>query len=137
VDMGIDPMYVGTAVLVVCAQKLLRRICKDCTDAYMPSAEELKSAGLPPEFVEGGTFRIGKGCAVCNNTGFKGRVAIHEVLRVNAPIRKAIFEAKDLKSFKALCISEGMKTMRMVALDDWKRGLTTLEEVLTETAQDK
>jgi type IV pilus assembly protein PilB len=137
VDMGIDPMYVGTAVLIVCAQKLLRRICKDCSEPYTPTAEELAEARIGPEFLENGAFRKGRGCAACGNTGYKGRVAVHEVLRVNATVRKAIFENKDLKQLKAVAIASGMRTMRMVALDDWKRGLTTLEEVLVETAEDK
>jgi type IV pilus assembly protein PilB len=137
VDMGIDPMYVGTAVLIVCAQKLLRGICKDCAETYVPSEAELKEAGLSADFAAGGSFRRGKGCPNCNNTGYKGRVAVHEVLRVNAAVRKAIFDAKDLKQLKAICIQNGMKTMRTVALNDWKRGLTTLEEVLLETAEDK
>jgi type IV pilus assembly protein PilB len=137
VDMGIDPMYVGTAVLVVCAQKLLRRVCKDCAQPYTPTEQELHEAGLTADFLTGGTFMKGKGCAVCNGTGFKGRVAIHEVVKVNAAVRKAIFEGKDLKQLKAVCVENGMKTMRTVALADWKRGLTGLEEVLVETAPDK
>jgi type IV pilus assembly protein PilB len=137
VDMGIDSMYVGTAVLIVCAQKLLRRICKDCAEPYTPTPEELVEAHLGPEFLANGAFRKGRGCTVCNGSGFKGRVAVHEVLRINAQVRKAIFDNKDLKQLKAVAIASGMRTMRMVALDDWKRGLTTLEEVLVETAEDK
>jgi type IV pilus assembly protein PilB len=137
VDMGIDPMYVGTAVLVVCAQKLLRRICKDCSEPYTPSAEELQEAKLGQDFLAGGAFAKGRGCPTCNNTGYKGRVAIHEVLKVTTAVRKAIFEKKDLNALKLICIASGMKTMRVVALNDWKRGLTTLEEVLGETAPDK
>ena len=137
VDMGIDPMYVGTAVLIVCAQKLLRRICKDCSEPYTPTPEELAEAKLPPEFAQGGQFQKGRGCPACGNSGFKGRVAIHEVLKVNAAVRKAIFDKKDLNAMKLICIANGMRTMRMVALDDWKRGLTSLEEVLGETAPDK
>lgn len=137
VDMGIDPMYVGTSVLIVCAQKLLRRICKDCAESYTPTADELAEVKLGLEFLENGAFRKGRGCAVCNSSGYKGRLAVHEVLRVNPLVRKAIFEAKDLKQLKAVAIESGMKTMRTVALNDWKRGLTTLEEVLTETSEDK
>jgi type IV pilus assembly protein PilB len=137
VDMGIDPMYVGTAVLVVCAQKLLRRVCKECAEPYTPTAEELKEIGLGSEFLEGGTFRKGRGCAVCNNTGYKGRLAVHEVVRMTAPVRKAIFDKMDLKQLKVVCMTAGMQTMRVVALNDWKRGLTTLDEVLSETAPDK
>ena len=137
VDMGIDPMYVGTAVLVVCAQKLLRRICKDCAAPYTPDEKEQHESGMPAEFFTGGQFMKGKGCGTCGGSGFKGRVAIHEVLKVNAVVRKAIFEKIDLNALKLVCIKQGMRTMRKVALDDWKRGYTTLEEVLGETAPDK
>jgi type IV pilus assembly protein PilB len=137
VDMGIDPMYVGTAVLVVCAQKLLRRNCKDCSEPYTPTPEELKEAGITAESLAGAKIMKGKGCPTCNGTGFKGRVAIHEVLKVSAVIRKAIFDKKDLNAMKRICIDNGMKSLRVIALQDWKKGLTTLEEVLAETAPDK
>ena len=137
VDMGVDPMYVGTSVLVVCSQRLLRKVCKDCGEPYTPSDEELAQAGVGREFLEGGQFRKGKGCATCNNTGHKGRVAVHEVVGVNAAIRKAIFDKKNLKELKKICIDNGMETMRQVSLNDWKRGLTSLHDVLEETAPDK
>jgi type IV pilus assembly protein PilB len=92
---------------------------------------------MPPEYFTGGQFMKGKGCPSCGGSGFKGRVAIHEVLKVNAAVRKAIFEKIDLNALKIVCIKNGMRTMRKVAMDDWKRGLTTLEEVLGETAPDK
>jgi type IV pilus assembly protein PilB len=137
VDMGIDPMYVGTAVLVVCAQKLLRRICKDCKEPHTVSSEDLRMAGFKPEDMKGATLFKGKGCPSCNHTGYRGRLAIHEVLKVNSPVRKGIFQKLDLKQFKDLAVKNGMLTMRQVAIMDWKRGLTTLEEILAETAPDK
>ncbi len=137
VDMGIDPMYVGTAVLVVCAQKLLRRICKDCKTSYVPDAKEIKEAGVGADFLKDGAFMRGVGCPTCGGGGYKGRLAIHEVLKVSPLVRKAIFEKKDLKELKRICVADGMRTMRMVGLDDWKRGLASLEDVLAETAPDK
>jgi type IV pilus assembly protein PilB len=137
VDMGIDSMYVGTAVLVVCAQKLLRRVCKDCRELHAPTEEELKAAGLKAADIAGATLFKAKGCPVCRNTGFKGRVAIHEVLKVNTEVRKAIFQKIDLKQLKEVAIQNGMMTMRRIAINDWKKGFTTLEEVLAETAPDK
>jgi type IV pilus assembly protein PilB len=137
VDMGIDPMYVGTSVLVVCSQKLLRRVCKDCGETYTPSDEELHQAGMGREFLEGGNFRRPKGCPTCVNTGYKGRTAVHEVVGINAAVRKAIFDKKNLKELKTVCMENGMQTMRQVALNDWKRGLTSLHEVLNETAADR
>jgi type IV pilus assembly protein PilB len=137
VDMGIDPMYVGTAVLVVCAQKLLRRLCKDCREPHLPTAAELKEAGFTAADMAGATTFKPKGCPTCRNTGYKGRVAIHEVLKVNTHVRKAIFQKIDLKQLKDIAINNGMVTMRKIAANDWKHGHTSLEEVLAETAPDK
>ncbi len=137
VDMGVDPMYVGTSVLVVCAQRLLRRVCKDCAEPYTPTPEELSSAGVERSFLEGGQFRRGKGCASCGDTGYRGRLAVHEVVAINPVVRKAIFERVNLKVLRKVCMENGMATMRQVALDEWKRGLTSLREVLDETAADR
>jgi len=128
---------VGTAVLVVCAQKLLRRVCKDCREPHIPTPAELKEAGLKNEDLAGATMFKAKGCPTCRNTGFKGRVAIHEVLKVNTHVRKAIFQKIDLKQLKEIAIQNGMVTMRKIAINDWLHGHTTLEEVLAETAPDK
>ncbi|MGH7442698.1 MAG: GspE/PulE family protein, partial [bacterium] len=97
VDMGVDPMYVGTSVLVVCSQRLLRRVCKDCGEPYLPSEAELSEAGLGRGFLEGGQFRRGRGCASCAETGYRGRLAVHEVVGVNSAVRKAIFDKVNLK----------------------------------------
>jgi type IV pilus assembly protein PilB len=137
VDMGVDPMYVGTSVLVVCSQRLLRRVCKDCGEDYTPDDKELELAGVGKEFLEGGQFRRGKGCPTCANTGYKGRVAVHEVVGINTAIRKAIFDKVNLKELKKICVENGMETMRAVATHDWKRGLTSLHEVINETAPDR
>jgi|SRR5665213_3624088 len=137
VDMGVDPMYVGTSVLVVCSQRLLRRVCKDCGESYTPSEEELADSGIDKSFLDGGQFRRGKGCVTCANTGYRGRVAVHEVVAINAAVRKAIFERVNLKDLKKICVANGMETMRHVALDNWKQGLTSLHEVLSETAPDR
>jgi type IV pilus assembly protein PilB len=137
VDMGVDPMYVGTSVLVVCSQRLLRRVCKDCGENYTPDDAELAMAGVGKDFLEGGVFRRGKGCPTCASTGYRGRVAVHEVVGINTGIRKAIFDKVSLKELKKICVDNGMQTMRQVALNDWKRGLTSLHEVINETAPDR
>lgn len=137
IDMGIDPMYVGTAVLVVCAQKLLKRICANCKQPYTPTPEELKQLNLGPQQLAGATLLKGAGCDTCHGTGYKGRLAVHEVLKVNAAVRRAIFEKLDLKKLKEVAVKNGMLTMRQVALTDCLKGLTTIEEILAETAPDK
>ena len=135
VDMGIDPMYVGTAVLLVCAQKLLRRNCSSCKAEYTPTDEELKKLNITREHLGDAKIYQGKGCDACNKTGYKGRVAVHEVLPVNAAIRKAIFDQVDLLKFKDIAIKNGMDTMRVVAIDELKKGVTSIDEVLAETSE--
>jgi type IV pilus assembly protein PilB len=137
VDTGVDPMYVGTAVLVVCAQKLLRRVCSNCKQPYTPTPEEIEALGLAPEKIAGGSYAKGTGCDQCHKTGYKGRLAVHEVMKVNPVIRKAIFDKMNLKDLKATARANGMATMREVAFEECRKGITTIEEIIAETAPDK
>jgi type IV pilus assembly protein PilB len=133
VDMGIDPVYVGTSVLVVCAQKLLRRICKSCKTPWTPDPESLRRAKLSPQDFEGLTLFRGAGCAECNQTGYKGRLAVHEVLRVDSRVRKVIFGRGNLNDLRTVARQTGMASMREIAMMKCREGVTTLEEVLAET----
>jgi type IV pilus assembly protein PilB len=137
VDTGVDPMYIGTAVLVVCSQKLLRRVCANCKQSYIPSDADLAELGYTRAQAEGGTFFKGTGCDSCHKTGYRGRIAVHEVMKVNPAVRKAIFERANLKSLKAIARENGMATMREIAWDECKRGNTSIREVIAETAMDK
>jgi type IV pilus assembly protein PilB len=134
VNMGIEPFLVGTAVNLIQAQRLIRRICAQCkvevTD--MP-AKTLIEIGVPPEQV--GTFKLfkGRGCGVCNGTGYKGRVGLYEVMEIGEGIRDLIMVGATAVEIKRKALEEGMLTLRMSGVEKIKNGVTTIEEVLRET----
>jgi type IV pilus assembly protein PilB len=132
-DMGIDAVYVGSAVLCVASQRLLRKICDSCKEEITHSEEELKRVGLTPQDIAGSKFYKGKGCAECHNTGYRGRLAVYEVMPVNNVIREIIFKKGTLGELKAAAKTSGLKNLRDAATIKWRKGFTTLEEVLGET----
>lgn len=134
VDMGIDRMYVGSSLLCVVAQRLVRRVCKDCTDSYEPDDDELTKLRLSRGDIAGHNCQRGKGCAICGGTGYKGRVALYEIMRMTPKVEEAIYRGDDLNDLTDTCIAEGMQTLRMLAVKKWKMGVTTADEVLAVTA---
>ena len=134
VNMGIEPFLVGTAVNLIQAQRLIRRICANCkieiTD--IPS-KTLIEIGFPPDAV--GTFKLykGRGCGACNGTGYKGRVGLYEVMEISEGIRDLIMVGATAVEIKRKALEEGMLTLRMSGLEKIKAGITTVEEVLRET----
>jgi type IV pilus assembly protein PilB len=138
VDMGIDPIYVGSSVLVSCSQRLVRRICDHCKEKIKElDLIKAKKWGIPSVMLEGGTFYEGAGCPNCNYTGYKGRIAAYEVLPVNLAIREIIFKKGSLNDLKREAWKQGMVTIRESAIELMKNGTTTLDEVIRETLQDK
>jgi type IV pilus assembly protein PilB len=136
VDMGIDRMYVGSALLCVVAQRLVKRLCKDCNQPYVPNEAELIALKMTPKDIEGANIRKGKGCATCGGSGYKGRVALYEIMRMTPAVEEAIYRGDDLNDLTEICIKEGMATLRMLAVKKWKAGATSLEEILAVTAAD-
>jgi type IV pilus assembly protein PilB len=134
VDMGVDRMYVGSSLLCVVAQRLVRRVCKDCTEAYEPDEDELTKLRIAREDIAGHNCHRGKGCATCGGTGYKGRVALYEIMRMTPKVEEAIYRGDDLNDLTDVCIAEGMWTLRMLAVKKWKMGVTTADEVLAVTA---
>ena len=132
-DLGIDPVYVGASVLAVASQRLVKRICDKCKEPFKASEEELLHVGLNPEDIATATIFKGRGCDNCNQTGYKGRLAVFEVLPMTAAIRETIFARGTLNQIKAAAKGSGFKSLREAALIKWKQGHTTLEEVLGET----
>jgi type IV pilus assembly protein PilB len=134
VNMGIEPFLVGTAVNLIQAQRLIRRICANCkfevTD--IPS-KTLIEVGFTPDEV--GSFKLykGKGCGTCNGTGYKGRVGLYEVMEISEGIRDLIMVGATAVEIKRKALEEGMLTLRMSGLEKIKAGVTTIEEVLRET----
>ncbi|HRU38269.1 MAG TPA: ATPase, T2SS/T4P/T4SS family [Candidatus Goldiibacteriota bacterium] len=138
IDMGIDPIYVGSSVLVAASQRLVRRICANCKEKVKEiDFVKAKKWGIPEKVIEGGTYYEGAGCPACHYTGYKGRMAVYEVLPVNNTIREAIFKKATLNELKRVAWKNGMITMRESAIELMKKGITTLDEVIRETLQDK
>jgi type IV pilus assembly protein PilB len=134
VNMGIEPFLVGTAVNLIQAQRLIRKICTQCKHEItdVPS-KTLIDIGFTPEQV--GTFKLfkGRGCQTCNGTGYKGRVGLYEVMEISEGIRDLIMVGATAVEIKRKALEEGMLTLRMSGLEKIKAGITTIEEVLRET----
>jgi type IV pilus assembly protein PilB len=117
IDMGIDPIYVGSSVLCTVGQKLVRCICANCKEKVKElDLVKAKKWGIPPEILEGGTYYEGAGCPACHYTGYKGRMAAYEVLHVNNAIREAIFKKATLNELKRVAWENGMLTIRESAV---------------------
>lgn len=134
IDMGIEPFNVASAVNLIVAQRLVRRICSDCKQEYKYSEEELEALGLTPEEASKITFYKGAGCASCNGTGYKGRAGLYEVMALSPELRRMILRGASAAELKEQAIKEGMLTLRMDGIEKIKKGITTLEEVVKETA---
>ncbi|MGA2389906.1 MAG: type IV-A pilus assembly ATPase PilB [Candidatus Sulfotelmatobacter sp.] len=132
-NMGIEPFLVATSVHLICAQRLIRRICKDCIETVEVPIPALIEEGFTPE--EAKTVRIqkGKGCGVCNNTGYKGRCGLYEVMEVDDEIRELVLVGASAVELKKKAIEQGMITLRRSGLIKVAAGMTTLEEVARET----
>ncbi|MBC77372.1 MAG: type II secretion system protein GspE [Halobacteriovoraceae bacterium] len=135
-NMGIEPFLVVAALNVVVAQRLCRKICINCREPHKVSLNELVSCGFAPASAEKIKVYKGKGCEVCNGTGYKGRVAIYEVLEMSPRLRELVLKHASSDDIKAMAIKEGMKTLRMCALTKVAQGLTTIEEALSNSASD-
>jgi type IV pilus assembly protein PilB len=134
IDMGIEPFNVSSAVNLIVAQRLVRRICKDCKQETRYDAVELKALGTTEKEWEGVAFYKGKGCDVCNGTGYKGRAGLYEVMALSAELRRMILKGASTAELQDQAVKEGMLTLRMDGIVKIKKGVTTLEEVVKETA---
>ncbi|HEV7672973.1 MAG: type pilus assembly ATPase PilB [Candidatus Angelobacter sp.] len=132
-NMGIEPFLVATAVHLICAQRLIRRICIECREEVAMPVQAKLDAGFTPE--EAKTVKIfkGKGCSVCNGTGYKGRAGLYEVMEVDDEIRELILIGASAVELKKKAIERGMITLRRSGLVKVKEGVSTLEEVARET----
>jgi len=136
-NMGIEPFLVASSVIIILAQRLARRICPKCKEVESIGREALLEAGYPPDQLRELVVYRGKGCDHCVQTGYKGRVALYEVMPIKGAIRDLILQGATSDEIKAKAIAEGMKTLRMSGLEKVLEGVTTLEEVLDNTVSDK
>jgi type IV pilus assembly protein PilB len=132
-NMGIEPFLVATSVNLICAQRLVRRICVGCKEPLQIQPQALIEAGYTPEEASKTTVQHGKGCATCNNTGYKGRVGLYEVMEINDDLRELILVGASALELKKKSLETGMITLRRSGLLKVAAGLTTMEEVLRET----
>ena len=137
VDMGVEPFLVSSSVNLILAQRLLRRVCVQCKRPIELSEEVLSDLQLDPEDAKGGTFFEGAGCVECNNSGYRGRQGVYEVMTMTPKLRDLVLERASAIDIKRTAIEEGMLTLRRDALQKLKRGITSVQEVLKETAADK
>jgi len=132
-NMGIEPFLVATSVNLICAQRLVRRICVQCKETVQLQSQALIDAGFTPEEASKVTVSHGKGCATCNNTGYKGRVGLYEVMEIHDDLRELILVGASALELKKKALELGMITLRQSGLLKVAAGLTTMEEVLRET----
>src|SRR6202522_2257575 len=132
-NMGIEPFMVATSVHLICAQRLIRRICKDCSEPFEVPVQTLIEEGFSPEEAKTIKPHKGKGCGTCNNTGYKGRAGLYEVMEVDDEIRELVLVGASAVELKKKAIERGMITLRRSGLIKVAAGMTTLEEVARET----
>ena len=134
IDIGVEPFNVASAVNLVTAQRLVRRICSGCKAETSYDADMLDAASIPPDKVSALKFYKGKGCEACDRTGYRGRQGLYEVMVVGPAIRKMIMQGEAANVLKDRAVKDGMLTLRQDGMIKVQRGITTLEEVLKETA---
>jgi len=136
IDMGIEPFLVASSLIAVLAQRLVRRLCPDCKQAYHPSDEELHELSLSRAWVAGRPFHRAVGCPECQNKGYRGRCGIHELLIVSEGLRTKCTAGADASELKKIAIADGMKTLRDDGLVKVLQGVTSVDEVLRVTSED-
>jgi type IV pilus assembly protein PilB len=134
VDMGIEPFNVASAVNLITAQRLVRRICSNCKEEAVYPEEYLKAGGIPEDDVRNTTFYRGKGCDQCGGSGYRGRQGLYEVMAMSPTLRRMILQGASTAELTAQAVAEGMLTLRADGMLKVRKGITTLEEVIKETA---
>ncbi|MCX5896096.1 MAG: type IV-A pilus assembly ATPase PilB [Proteobacteria bacterium] len=135
-NMGIEPFLVSSATNLIVAQRLVRKICGECKEPVTLPADSFAKLGVQAEDYTNVTFYKGKGCDNCNNTGYKGRVALYEVLPITEPIKELVLQGASSLDIKREAIRQGMKTLRGSGIQKLLEGVTSLEEVLKTTVRD-
>ena len=132
-NMGIEPFLVATSVNLICAQRLVRRICANCKEELEIPEQALIDAGYSPEEAKTTKIYHGKGCSTCNKGGYKGRTGLYEVMEINDELRELVLVGASALELKKKAIEQGMITLRRSGLIKVALGQTTMEEVLRET----
>ena len=134
-NMGIEPFLVASSLNLICAQRLVRRICKHCVEPNPTPPQALVQAGFTPDDSKNVVPQRGRGCDKCNNTGYKGRVGLYEVMEVTDELRELILVGASALELRKKAVEEGMLTLRQSGLRKVKDGVTTVDEVVRETVK--
>ncbi|HUT14087.1 MAG TPA: GspE/PulE family protein [Thermoguttaceae bacterium] len=129
IDMGVPAYLVCSSVVAIMAQRLVRVVCQKCKETFTPSQPMLDGAGITPAMAKNPTFAVGRGCGSCQGSGYRGRIAIFELLLMSSRIRELTFQKVSTEQYRRTAIAEGMTTLYQDAIDKVLRGVTTLEEV--------
>jgi len=132
-NMGIEPFLVATSVNLICAQRLVRKICQNCKEPLDVPVQAMLDAGFSQEEAAATKISVGKGCGTCNKTGYKGRVGLYEVMEINDELRELILVGASALELKKKAVEQGMITLRRSGLTKVALGQTTMEEVVRET----
>jgi len=132
-DLGLEPFLVTATLEGIVAQRLVRKICSSCKSEYTPSEEQLMELELRTDDVQGRTFYYGKGCEACNNTGYRGRMGIYEIMTLDDDVRDMIIKHASTQVLRHEAKKRGMRTLRIGGLMAIYDGMTTIEEVVRET----
>jgi general secretion pathway protein E len=135
IDMGIEPFLVSSSVLAVLAQRLVRVVCPDCREPYLPTRAELARVGITPSLTGGDIFRP-RGCRACRSTGYRGRTAIQELMVMDDDARTLVMQKADAATIRRACMAKGMKLLRQDGAERVMAGQTTIEELLRVTQED-
>ena len=133
-DMEIAPFLISSAVILACAQRLMRRICTSCKEPVTYPIKMYEDLQIDPKLFDGATLYRGRGCDRCKNSGYAGRAAIIEAMTMTDEIRRLVIKRASSPEIGKLAVEQGMKTLRMVALDKAREGMSTLEQVLVLTS---
>ena len=133
-DMGIAPFLISSSVILACAQRLMRRICSHCKEPVAYPAKMYEDLGIDPAMFDGVQLFRGRGCDRCKSSGYVGRMAIIEAMTITDQLRKLIIARASTQEMAKLAVNQGMRTLRMVALDRARAGITTLEQVMLGTS---
>jgi len=137
IDMGIEPFLISSAIILILAQRLIRKVCMECREPIKVHPQLLIDLGIPPDEVKSFPVYKGKGCSLCNNTGYKGRVGLYEVMPMKEEVKELVLSRASTSEVKREAIRLGMKTLRQSGIAKIKEGVTTIEEVLRSTIEDR
>jgi len=136
IDMGVPRYLVGSAVSLVMAQRLVRRVCDRCRETFVAEPEHVAALGEDGRAVLGHAIVHGRGCMACKHTGYMGRTAVFEVMPLTKPVRRLVLDGLNEDQIKQCAVSDGFMTLRKAGIQKVLDGLTTIEEIRSATLAD-